>query len=164
MDTTATDGALDLDASKRTDGCYSCHRIPRLERLHELALLGSVVLSKLHVAYTDANYGPAHSSACCWLSVHHVRCNSHCQIAFGRLCIGTLLKASAGILFALIDASATYWAFGFPSALLVVFGTDFAYSSGTLFTVKIALPHEQSVAGALFQTMTQVRVSIRSSA
>ncbi|KAG1735292.1 uncharacterized protein EDB91DRAFT_1083748 [Suillus paluster] len=69
---------------------------------------------------------------------------------------GTLLTAFAGILFALIDPSATYWAFGFPSAVLVVFGCDFVYASGTIFIAKIALHHEQSVAGALFQTMTQL--------
>ncbi|KAG1735266.1 uncharacterized protein EDB91DRAFT_560665 [Suillus paluster] len=69
---------------------------------------------------------------------------------------GTLLTASAGILFALIDPSATYWAFGFPFTVLVVFVCDFVYSSGTLFIAQNALPYEQSVAGALFQTMTQV--------
>lgn len=68
---------------------------------------------------------------------------------------GTLLTASAAILFALIDPTVTYWAFGFPSAVLVVFGADFVYSSGTIFIAKIALPHERSVAGAMFQTMAQ---------
>ncbi|KAG1737061.1 major facilitator superfamily domain-containing protein [Suillus paluster] len=72
---------------------------------------------------------------------------------------GTLLTASAGILFALIDPSATYWAFGFPSTVLVVFGADFVYASGTLFIAQNALPHEQSVVGALFQTMTQLGVA-----
>ncbi|KAG2341241.1 efflux transporter [Suillus weaverae] len=69
---------------------------------------------------------------------------------------GTLLTASAAILFALIDPSVTYWAFGFLSTVLIVFGADFVYSAGTIFIAKIALPHERSVAGALFQTMTQL--------
>ncbi|KAG2359353.1 major facilitator superfamily domain-containing protein [Suillus spraguei] len=68
---------------------------------------------------------------------------------------GTLLTATAAILFALIDPTATYWAFGFPSAV-VVFGADFVYSSGTIFIAKMAPPHERSVAGALFQTLTQL--------
>lgn len=34
------------------------------------------------------------------------------------------------------------------------------FSAGTLFISRIALPHEQSVAGALFSTMTQVRLSL----
>ncbi|KIJ11533.1 the Drug:H+ antiporter-2 family [Paxillus involutus ATCC 200175] len=69
---------------------------------------------------------------------------------------GTLITASACVLFALINPAATYWAFGFPSTILVVFGADFVYSAGTIFIAKIALPHEQSVFGALFQTMTQI--------
>jgi hypothetical protein len=68
---------------------------------------------------------------------------------------GTLLTATAAILFALIDPSVTYWAFCFPSTVLIVFGADFVYSSGTIFIAKTSLPHEHSVAGALFQTMTQ---------
>jgi MFS family permease len=69
---------------------------------------------------------------------------------------GTLLTATAAILFALIDPSVTYWAFCFPSTVLIVFGADFVYSSGTIFIAKTSLPHEHSVAGALFQTMTQI--------
>lgn len=65
------------------------------------------------------------------------------------------MTASAAILFALIDPTATYWAFGFPSTVLIVFGADFVYASGTIFVAKIARPDERSVAGALFQTMTQ---------
>ncbi|KAG2147770.1 major facilitator superfamily domain-containing protein [Suillus bovinus] len=73
---------------------------------------------------------------------------------------GTLLTASAAVLFALIDPAATYWAFGFPSAILVVFGADFVYTAGTIFVAKIALPHERSVAGALFQTMVQLGFAV----
>jgi MFS family permease len=70
--------------------------------------------------------------------------------------LGTLLTGSACLLFALIDPSVTYWAFGFPSTVMVVFGADFVYSAGTIFVAKIAFPHEQSLAGGLFQTMTQI--------
>lgn len=70
--------------------------------------------------------------------------------------VGTLFTASAGILFALIEPNKTYWAFGFPSTVFSVFGADFVYSAGTIFIAKIAMPHELSVAGALFQTMTQL--------
>ncbi|KAG1868619.1 major facilitator superfamily domain-containing protein [Suillus subluteus] len=73
---------------------------------------------------------------------------------------GTLLTASAAILFALIDPTVTYWAFAFPATVLVVFGADFMYSAGTIFVAKIALPHERSVAGALFQTMTQLGTAV----
>ncbi|KIK39599.1 hypothetical protein CY34DRAFT_808124 [Suillus luteus UH-Slu-Lm8-n1] len=73
---------------------------------------------------------------------------------------GTLVTASAAILFALIDPKATYWAFGFPSTVLIVFGSDFVYAAGTIFVAKIARPDERSVAGALFQTMTQVGTAL----
>jgi len=89
-------------------------------------------------------------------------CNLIVALVVGKLplavfvVLGTLVTGSACVLFALIDPSATYWAFGFPSTCLVVFGADFVYAAGTLFVAKIVLPHEQSVAGGLFQTMTQI--------
>lgn len=74
--------------------------------------------------------------------------------------MGTVVTGFACVLFALIDPSVTYWAFGFPSTTLVVVGADFVYAAGTLFVAKIVLPHEQSLAGGLFQTMTQVSSQI----
>lgn len=56
----------------------------------------------------------------------------------------------------MIDPAASYWAFGFPAAILAVFGADFMFAAGTLFVAKVCLPHEQSVGGALFNTLTQV--------
>jgi hypothetical protein len=49
-----------------------------------------------------------------------------------------------------------YWAFGFPAAIFAVFGADFVFACGSIFIAKVSLPHEQSVSGAIFQTMTQV--------
>jgi hypothetical protein len=74
--------------------------------------------------------------------------------------LGTLMTGCASIFFAVIDPSAPYWAFGFPSACLIALGVDFTFASGTLFISKISLPHEQSVAGALFQAMTQIGSAI----
>jgi len=73
--------------------------------------------------------------------------------------IGTTSTAAANIFFAVVRPSESYWAYGLPSAILSVFGADFVFSAGTLFIAKVALPHEQSVAGALFQTMTQLGTS-----
>ena len=70
--------------------------------------------------------------------------------------VGTLLTAFGSIFFSLVHDGQSYWSYGFPSAVIVVFGADFVFSSGTLFIAKCALPHEQSVAGALFTVMTQV--------
>jgi hypothetical protein len=73
---------------------------------------------------------------------------------------GTLMTGCADVLFAVIDPHAPYWAFGFPAACLIVLGADFTFASGTLFIAKVSLPHEQSVAGALFQAMTQIGSAI----
>ncbi|KAG2739349.1 efflux transporter [Suillus brevipes Sb2] len=89
-------------------------------------------------------------------------CNVFVAMSVGKLPLvifavsGTLLTASAAIMFAVIDTTASYWVSGFPATIVVVFGADFVYASGTIFIAKIAPPHERSVAGALFQTMTQL--------
>ncbi|KAI0364249.1 efflux transporter [Pilatotrama ljubarskyi] len=91
-----------------------------------------------------------------------VLCNLVVALVVGRvplvylIVIGTLFTGLANLLFAVIDPSAPFWAFGFPAAILSVFGADFVFATGTLFVAKVCLPHEQSVGGALFQTLTQV--------
>ncbi|KAG2047018.1 efflux transporter [Suillus hirtellus] len=93
-------------------------------------------------------------------------CNFLVAMFVGKLSLvifavgGTLLTAFAPILLALIDPTATYWAFCFPSTILVVVGADLVYTAGMIFIAKIALPHEQSVAGALFQTMAQLGAAV----
>jgi len=92
-------------------------------------------------------------------------CNLVAAFVMGRISLvnivvfGTIFTGSAGLLFALINTSSTYWAFGFPAAVISVFGADFVFAAGTIFVAKVALPHEQSLAGALFQTMTQIGTS-----
>ena len=70
--------------------------------------------------------------------------------------IGTLLTGVSSLLFALIDPAAPYWAFDFPAEILTVFGVDFVFSTGALFTANVCLPHERSLGGGLFQTMSQL--------
>ncbi|KAH9967497.1 efflux transporter [Russula dissimulans] len=74
--------------------------------------------------------------------------------------IGTILTGCANIYFAVNDPHQSYWAVGFPSACLIVLGVDFTYSSGTLFVCKVSRPSDQSVAGGLFQAMTQIGSAI----
>ncbi|KAG0699243.1 major facilitator superfamily domain-containing protein [Suillus ampliporus] len=89
-------------------------------------------------------------------------CNYLVALLVGRLPLvvfvvsGTFLSAVACVLFATTDPSMTYWSFGFPSSILSVYGADFVFASGTIFVAKSALEHEQSIAGALLQTMTQL--------
>ncbi|KAJ7273761.1 MFS general substrate transporter [Mycena rebaudengoi] len=69
---------------------------------------------------------------------------------------GTTFTGLGSLLFALIQPSAPYWAYGFPSTIVSVFGADFCFAAGSLFVAKVSLPHEQSLAGGLFQTLTQL--------
>ena len=75
------------------------------------------------------------------------------------LAIGTLFTGVACLLFAVINPALTYWAFGFPAVVLCVFGADFVFATGTLFTAKVCRGHEQSLGGALFQTVSQIGTS-----
>ncbi|KAF4568237.1 hypothetical protein EYR40_010365 [Pleurotus pulmonarius] len=79
------------------------------------------------------------------------------------LASGTLITACASIFFALIPStttSTTYWAYGFPSAIFSVFGADFVFAAGTIFIARVVKPEEQSLAGGLFQTMTQLGTAL----
>lgn len=67
-----------------------------------------------------------------------------------HIVFGTIFTGSANLLFALINPSSSYWAFGFPAAVTSVFGVDFVFAAGTIFVAKVALPSEQSLAGAPF--------------
>ena len=69
------------------------------------------------------------------------------------------MTAVANLLFAVINVKAVYWAFGFPAAIVVVFGADFVMAAGSLFVAKFSPDEDQSVSGAVLQTMMQVRTS-----
>lgn len=75
------------------------------------------------------------------------------QIIIMLGCIGTGL---ANLLFAVISTDTTFWAFGFPAAVLSVWGSDFLMSGGSVFTAHVALPQEQSLAGGVFNTVGQI--------
>ncbi|KAJ6514273.1 MFS general substrate transporter [Mycena vitilis] len=92
-------------------------------------------------------------------------CNVVVALIVGRvptlwlLASGTLTTTVAPLLFALIIPSAPYWAFGFPAAVCSVVGADFLFAAGTMFVSDSVGPGEQSVAGGVFQTMTQLGTS-----
>ncbi|KDR72245.1 hypothetical protein GALMADRAFT_74165 [Galerina marginata CBS 339.88] len=74
--------------------------------------------------------------------------------------VGAFATSVACLFFAIIKPGTTYWAYAFNASYLSVMGADFVFSAGTLFIAKFALPHEQSVAGALFSTMTQIGTAL----
>ncbi|KAF8885463.1 efflux transporter [Infundibulicybe gibba] len=98
--------------------------------------------------------------------VSGVLCNIAVAFIVGKISLiyiiasGSLITSTACLLFAVIVPSAPYWAFGFPAAAISVMGADFIFSGGTIFIAKISLPHEQSLAGGLFQTMTQLGTTV----
>ena len=194
VDAAAAHEALDLGARKGPLRGRDARRIPQLEQLPELGVLGAGVPAFYPSRWTDADDGQLYYQDYLMLSpiltmvrllpmfVVGVLCNFAIALCIGRLSlvyivgasplsalsishthngayavIGTVLTGTASLLFALIDPASPYWAFGFPAAVVSVFGADFVFASGTIFVAKIALPHEQSLAGALFNTMTQVR-------
>ncbi|KAF9478870.1 MFS general substrate transporter [Pholiota conissans] len=84
---------------------------------------------------------------------------SHIPIIY-LVATGSLATSLACLLFAVINPDTTYWAYGFSASVISVMGADFVFSAGTLFIARVALPHEQSVAGALFNTMTQLGTAV----
>ncbi|CAE6415647.1 unnamed protein product [Rhizoctonia solani] len=100
------------------------------------------------------------------MTVSGLLCNLVVALVVGRIsgtaliAFGCFFTALASLLFAVIIPSASYWAFGFPAATVVVFGADFLaismFATGSIFVAKIALPHEQSLAGGIFNTVNQL--------
>ncbi|CAE6413972.1 unnamed protein product [Rhizoctonia solani] len=96
------------------------------------------------------------------MPVSGLLCNLVIALFIGRISgsvligVGCFFTSLAALLFAVITPSATYWAFGFPAAAVVVFGADFMFATGSIFVAKIALPHEQSLAGGIFNTLNQL--------
>ncbi|KAH7332782.1 MFS general substrate transporter [Rhizoctonia solani] len=96
------------------------------------------------------------------MSVSGLLCNLVIALFIGRISgtvligVGCFFTGLAALLFAVIVPSETYWAFGFPAAAVVVFGADFMFATGSIFVAKIALPHEQSLAGGIFNTLNQL--------
>ncbi|KAJ7841749.1 hypothetical protein B0H14DRAFT_2782456 [Mycena olivaceomarginata] len=92
-------------------------------------------------------------------------CNVLVALLVGRVRIvwllagGTLTTMVAPLLFALVVPAAPYWAYGFPAAVCSVVGVDFLFAAGMMFVADSVAPGEMSVAGGVFQTMTQLGTS-----
>src|SRR5260370_23146876 len=71
------------------------------------------------------------------------------------LVMGCVTASLAPLLFAVIRPSATSWAYGFPAAVAVVFGSDFIFARGSLYVAKVASADEQSGAGGVVYTFVQ---------
>ena len=129
--------------------------------LRILPMFFSGVVANIIIALIIGHIDVVYVIGMLFASVHFVaRPDCFTLAALYYSAVGTLLTGCANIYFAVIDPSAPYWASGFPSACLVVLGADFTFASGTMFISKVSPPSEQSVAGALFQAMTQIGSAI----
>ncbi|KAM3068327.1 hypothetical protein ACMFMG_009465 [Clarireedia jacksonii] len=73
------------------------------------------------------------------------------------LSFGLTSALIANLLFAVpIPPSTTYFAYGFPAMVLTAFGADTIYPCLGLFTTQTLPRKDQSVAGAMFQTMAAI--------
>jgi len=131
---------------------------------------------ELHALHCDADSCPSFAHVCIGTGVQRI-CRLHGRlhsyrmaprhvlhsfnyekkVYISRVVVGAGATTTACLLFAVIVPSTTYWAYAFVATVVSVMGADFVFAAGTLFIAKFALPHEQSVAGALFNTMMQVR-------
>ncbi|TXT15777.1 hypothetical protein VHUM_00280 [Vanrija humicola] len=72
------------------------------------------------------------------------------------ICVGIGATGLANVLLAICKPESIYWGEAFNAMWLGVLGADFLMAVGSIFVSTLALPEEQSVAGALFQTMVQL--------
>lgn len=187
LDGAATHETVDVDSRSRSLRGDADYRVRQLGSFLLLVGLGTAILPNIPQSDPDPNYAPYiahvllrrcgkyHCGADHW--THRRRLHSRCVVglhlvhlmvspdsftlpALYLAAVGTLLTGCANIYFAAIDPSVSYWATGFPSACLVVIGADFTFASGTMFISKVSPLSDQSVAGGLFQAMTQIGSAI----
>ncbi|WVQ71574.1 hypothetical protein IAR50_001114 [Cryptococcus sp. DSM 104548] len=72
------------------------------------------------------------------------------------VCVGLISTGVANILMAISQEDTLYWRMPFNAMWLAVVGADFLMATGMIFVAALSLPDEQSVAGALFQTLIQL--------
>ncbi|KAK8869878.1 hypothetical protein IAR55_000446 [Kwoniella newhampshirensis] len=95
-------------------------------------------------------------------SVSGVICNVIVAFLISRVptqwlvCVGLLATGLANVCLAISGVDTGYWGAPFCSMWLAVMGADFLMATGLIFVSALALPDEQSVAGALFQTLLQL--------
>ncbi|KAL7425106.1 hypothetical protein Q5752_000794 [Cryptotrichosporon argae] len=70
--------------------------------------------------------------------------------------VGIAATGTANIFLAVSKRDELYWRYPFNAMWLAVLGADFLMATGMIFVSVLALPEEQSVAGALFQTLVQL--------
>lgn len=73
---------------------------------------------------------------------------------------GTSAYTLSSLLFALNRASDSYWSFYFPGFLFVVIGADIEFTVANMYVVSSMPKNQQSVAGAIFQAVVRLCMTI----
>lgn len=74
--------------------------------------------------------------------------------------VGTSAYVIGCLLLALNLQTDSYWAFCFPSFLLLVIGADLEFNVANMFVMTSLPPHKQGVAGSIFQTVDKLATTI----
>ncbi|CZR60320.1 related to transporter (major facilitator superfamily) [Phialocephala subalpina] len=70
--------------------------------------------------------------------------------------IGALSYLGSVLLLANIKEGSSYWAFIFPSLILSVIGADLQFNVANMYVMSSLPPHQQSLAGGIFNTVTKI--------
>ncbi|KAE8163038.1 major facilitator superfamily domain-containing protein [Aspergillus tamarii] len=84
----------------------------------------------------------------CAFILHKVRN----QVLIG---VSTVAYTAAFLILSFLREEAPYWAFIFPSLILMVIGIDVQYNVTNMYVMN-SLPEQQSVAGGIFNTITRL--------
>ncbi|KAF4632717.1 hypothetical protein G7Y89_g5403 [Cudoniella acicularis] len=74
--------------------------------------------------------------------------------------LGALAYFGSAILLATMSVGSSYWAFIFPSLLLSVIGADFQFNVANMYVMSSLPPHQQSLAGGIFNTVTKICTAV----
>ncbi|CAN9322227.1 unnamed protein product [Alternaria alternata] len=74
--------------------------------------------------------------------------------------IGTLAYTIASILVAVQRSGDSYWAFTFPSLVIIVVGADFHFNVANMYVLSSLPKAQQSIAASIFQTITKLAVTV----
>jgi len=74
--------------------------------------------------------------------------------------IGALAYTISPLLLALMKEDSSYWAFIFPSLILAVVGADLQFNVANMYVMSSLPPHQQSLAGGIFNTITKVCAAV----
>ncbi|MCJ1285540.1 hypothetical protein MMC26_004880 [Xylographa opegraphella] len=74
--------------------------------------------------------------------------------------VGAVCYTVSFLLLALQRRDSSYWAFIFPSLILMVIGADLEFNVANMYVMSALPAHQQSIAGGIFQTLTRLALTV----